>query len=82
MNPSNDMTFFRTELRTGLTFSRIALKAAGEEKIRRNRVNARKAYDCILHFIPTATLSQADVQEISERMNELKSNLRKLGEEL
>jgi len=82
MTPLNDMMFFRAELRTGLTLSRIALTAKREDKIQRNRVNARKAYDCILHFVPSATLSRADVEEIQDRMTELRSNLRRLGEEL
>src|SRR5579884_780315 len=44
------MTFFRAELRTGLNLSRIALRAAREDKIRRNRADARKAYDWAKSF--------------------------------
>ncbi|HKR85113.1 MAG TPA: hypothetical protein VJS37_13230, partial [Terriglobales bacterium] len=46
--------FLRTELLAGLNFSKIARDSKDELKIERNRANARKAYDALLHFIPTA----------------------------
>ena len=41
--------FIRAELKTGSTLAHIALNSDGEKR-ERNRVNARKAYDSILHF--------------------------------
>ena len=72
--------FLRTEIRTGLTFSRIALDAR-EDKRDRNRVNARKAYDAIVHFMHGSALDADEAKEIKRGLAQLKSELVKLGEE-
>ena len=74
--------FLRCELVAGLTFAKIALKAKHELKIERNRANARKAYDVLLHFIPTTILSRDEAKEINSRFAELKADLRGLGEDV
>lgn len=83
MKTQSGMAFIRAELDTGLTLSRIALNAAGDQQKReRNRVNARKAYDAILHFMPDALMTDADVDEVREALKKLRSNLLELGEDL
>ena len=57
--------FLRTELATGLTFSRIALEAKHESKVARNRVNARRAYDTLLHFTPGTSLSAEEARKLT-----------------
>jgi len=61
--------------------SRIALQARHAGKKERNRVNARKAYDAILHYLPDSNLSAQEAQEIETGLSELRSELQNLGEE-
>ena len=74
--------FLRTELHTGLSFSKFALTADDELKIERNRTNARKAYDAVLHFLPGTSLSAEEAQEVQANMEQLKSALQQLGEDV
>ena len=77
--------FVNTELDTGLTFARIALEAKGArraDKLQRNRVNARKAYDSALHFLSTTSFSADEARMIHGKIVALKSGLEKLGETL
>ncbi len=45
-----DFDFLRAELRTGMTFSRLARSSRDVRKKGRNCANARKAYDVAVHF--------------------------------
>ena len=74
--------FVNAELDTGLTFARIALGAKGPNKIDRNRMNARKAYDSAMHFLPTTSLSADESRTIKEKTSALEAALTKLGEVL
>lgn len=73
--------FLRTEIRTGLTFSRIALDSTRKDKRERNRANARKAYDAIVRFMHGSTPDADEAKEIKRGLAQLKSELVKLGEE-
>ena len=77
-----EVEFLRTEVRTGLTLSAIALRGGDKSRVDRNRVNARKAYDALLHFIPKVPLTKEEAGEINVKLAELKSELRLLGEDL
>ena len=79
---ADGLEFLRTEVATGLTFSKIALETKDESKIVRNRANARKAYDAVLHFAPGTSLSAEEAQQIDASMALLKSALQQLGEDL
>jgi hypothetical protein len=83
-NPTNggEVEFLRAELDTGFTLARIALHATHEDKTNRNRRNARKAYDSLLHFIPRATLAPEEADEIKSKLETLRSKLLELGEEI
>ena len=78
--------FVNTELDTGLTFVRIALGAKPgrnrSDKVDRNRMNARKAYDSALHFLSTTSLNADEERMIKEKIGAFKSGLVKLGEAL
>jgi hypothetical protein len=74
--------FLRTEIMTGLTMSKVALEADQQDKVDRNRANARKAYDTALRFLATASLTNDEAQELKTKLAQLKSALRRLGEEV
>lgn len=78
----SSIDFIRAELRTGLTLSRIALDTSNEQKRERNRINDRKAYDAILHFLPTAMLSEVELTEINKSVASLRGHLQTLGEQV
>jgi len=77
-----ELEFLRAELTTGLTLSRIALDAKDEGKVDRNRVNARKAYDSVLHYMPKTFLPTPEWEEIKSRLAQLKAELKLLGEDI
>lgn len=76
--------FLFTELGSGLTFARIALttKTDDAKRIQRNRQNARKAYDSLLHFQGRVSLSQAEKTRLEEGKKELRAALQQLGEKV
>ena len=76
----HDFEFLHAEVLTGLTFSGIALGAAHEDKKTRNRINARKAYDTLLHFLPGTSLAPDQEAEINSKLKELRGELQLLGE--
>src|SRR5215467_3642846 len=79
MDNNGEHEFLRAEVQTGLTFSKIALQSRHQEKTDRNRANARKAYDCLLRFMPRVTPTTGEWGEIRASVAELKSNLQQLG---
>jgi hypothetical protein len=74
--------FLRAELHTGLTFATIALQATYKDKIDRNRINARKAYDSLLHYISKTALDSETALVIEVKLEELRFKLHELGEQL
>jgi len=76
------LEFVRTDLETGITFSRLALDADDEDKRARNRANARKGYNTALRQWEKLLLTPAESAEIGAKFNHLKANLEKLGEVL
>lgn len=77
---SGELEFLRAEAQTGLTFARIALGARHRDKIDRNRVNARKAYDTLLRFMPKDNATSGAWDDVRAKIAELKSHLQQLGE--
>jgi len=76
------LDFLRAELHIGLTFATVALTARHPDKVHRNRVNARKAYDSFRRYLPSASLSNVESKELNETAVELKHLLTQLGESL
>jgi hypothetical protein len=72
--------FLRIDVETALTFSGLALQTDDSEKKKRNRKNARKAYDSILHLWNNVTFTPRQEGYIHEMMGRLKGNLELLGE--
>lgn len=77
-----DFDFLRTELRTGRTFSRLARGSRDEHKKSRNRANARKAYDAVVHFARGANLLPDQESEVRTELEFLKAELQQLGEQI
>ena len=77
-----DFDFLRAELHTGMTFCRLARGSHDELKKNRNRANARKAYEAIVHFARGANLLPDQESEIRTGLEALKAELQQLGEEI
>jgi len=78
-----EVDFLRTEIRTGLTFARIARESKRTSPKRsRNRTNGRKAYDTVLRFAPKVSLSDEEAEDINSKLKQLKTELKDLGEEV
>ncbi len=75
-----DSLFLNTELNTGLTFCRIALRARDAAKRERNRANALEAYKSLLRFSGRAALSPAQAQTLQNGIAELRRMLDRLSE--
>lgn len=82
MGNEAEVESLRAELDTGLTMAQIALDASHAEKTERNRTNARKAYDSLLHFIPRTQLEPEIADEIDVKLEQLRLKLHELGEVL
>src|SRR5262249_18222888 len=74
--------FLRIDVQTALTFSELALGTDNEEKKERNRKNARKAYDTILHLWNNVTFTPSQEVYMHEMMSRLKNDLALLDENL
>jgi hypothetical protein len=74
--------FIHTELETGLTLAKVASTANNQDKIDRNRANARKAYDTALEYMARIGLPSKESAEIQRKLEELKRELQQLGESI
>lgn len=79
---NREIEFIRAEVLTGLTFAKIALGSRHQDKIDRNRVNARKAYDTLLRFMPRDNVTTEEWDEVRAKIAELKTQLQRLGEKV
>lgn len=80
---SAPIEFLFTELDTGLTFARIAVGAKPDStRTERNRKNARKAYDSLLHFQEKTPMSPSEKTRLEAGKKELREALRSLGEKV
>ena len=77
-----ELQFLHAELLTGLTLSGIALEAKRKHKIDRNRINARKAYDSVLRFMPSTIMLDSECEEVKLKLAKLKAELLLLGEDV
>ena len=74
--------FILTELDLALTFCKIADSADDEGRASRNTAHAREAHDSAIHFLGSATLTPQIKQEISDKIERLRSFLAGLGDAL
>jgi uncharacterized coiled-coil DUF342 family protein len=72
----------KVDLEVASTFAMIAEDSRNDAvKRTRNRANARRGYDTIIHFMETAILTKADRNTLTKNLGRLKSTLVRLGEE-
>lgn len=74
------LEFLNVELDTGLLFAEIAAGSNNAEKTARNRANARIAYDTVLRFIGSVSMTDAESESLGLKMATLKRDLQALGE--
>ena len=72
------VSFLDTEVKTGLTFARLALKASNPDKISRNLLNARKACDTITAYLATLPPQAPGVDGIREKLRVLQEMIQSL----
>ena len=79
---STNVDFLKIDVETALTFTKIALETDDREKRDRNRKNARKAYDTILHLRKKVEFRPSQDKFMNEKIEQLKGDLITLGEKL
>ena len=72
------LSFLDTELKTGMTFARLALKARDANKVSRNLVNARKAYDTISAYLTDLPAETPGLENIREKLKTLHQMIQSL----
>jgi hypothetical protein len=72
----------KTDLAVAITFAKVATESTDEETKHRNRSNAQKAYDSVLHFLSAAILTPTDEKEITTKLALLKSASRSGGRDV
>ena len=78
---SSMLQFIRTELEMGTTFAHLALNNKTGERFRRNRQNARKAFDTAMRFLKAYPLRDASAQDgLLTQVAILKDLLHQLGD--
>jgi acetylornithine/succinyldiaminopimelate/putrescine aminotransferase len=78
----NGVNFLHSEIETGLTLVRIAQSAKRADKRNRNLVNARKAYETVLRFMPAVVLTTSQSRHMRNKLERLKKELQTLGEDV
>jgi hypothetical protein len=72
------VSFLDTEVKTGLTFARLALKSRDADKVSRNLVNARKAYDTIIDYLADFPPQAPGLEDVREKLRTLQEMIRSL----
>lgn len=73
--------FIKLELDTAITIAKHARQSTDAETVASHRRNARRAYDAGLHLLSTTTLSQMEYENVTAKLEWLRSALESLGEE-
>jgi hypothetical protein len=74
--------FLITESELGITLADLALRADDRVKARRNRKQARTAYNALQRYVPKVALTPQESKEVNSKLRRLKSKLLRLGEKL
>lgn len=72
------LSFLDTEVKTGLTFARLALKARDAGKVSRNLLNARKAYETITAYLANVPAQTRELAGIREKLKTLQEMIQAL----
>jgi hypothetical protein len=78
----SSLNFIKVEIRTGLNFADRAYHASDEQRRRRDRANARKAYDSASSFLNRhgGPSTEEERENTADGLRSLKSQLEDLGE--
>jgi len=76
---ASEVHFLKTELKTGMTFARIAATAKHRKRRDRNLANARKAYDTAREYLQKLTFTPETSSQLHE-LERLRHQLVELGE--
>ena len=74
------LEYLISDMDLALTFLQIAATSSDRETRERNRKNARKAYETVLHFLPRLDPTAEERQTIEEKLAALRTRLQALGE--
>jgi hypothetical protein len=77
---SSHTSFLRTELDLAATFARMAMESTDQQKRSRTARQARLAYDTVLRFLVRVALTDAEQEDMYNRLASVKSNLQILGQ--
>ena len=75
----NRFGFLLIEADIGLAFCKVAFVATDDDRRAANILNARQAYDSIVHHRAESSLTEAENTELDEEVNQLRANLAQLG---
>ncbi len=67
--------FIKTELRVGVTFSKLAIQSRDSDKRLRNTEHAQRAYDVALHHLRATAITEESAPEIRTLQAQLEANL-------
>ena len=73
--------FLIADLSVAHTFLDVAEVTQSEESRKRNRLNARTAYEMVLHFLPRVSPSDEEYPVLENKLRQLKERLIALGYE-
>jgi hypothetical protein len=71
--------FLLTDLDVGMTFLDLATTSTNPQTRQRNRENAQKAYDAVLHFLPRVIFTEAETKAVHEKLELLRNRLEAIG---
>lgn len=75
------MQFLIADLSVAHTFLDVAAVTQSEETRKRNRLNARTAYEMVLHFLPRVSASDEEYPALEDKLRKLKERLIAVGYE-
>jgi len=73
--------FLITDIDTAMVFLEVAETSKTAETVTRNRDNARRAYDIVLHLLTTAKLNEVERETINTKLALLKERLEAAGQQ-
>jgi hypothetical protein len=73
--------FLFADLTVAHTFLDVAEVTQSEQSRKRNRMNARTAYEMVLHFLPRVSPSDEEYSALEDKLRKLKERLVALGYE-
>lgn len=72
------LSFLDVELKTGFTFARLASAANDPDKVSRNLMNARKAYEAITGYLANFPQQMPETEDIRQKLRALHEMIQSL----